>query len=69
MTSTSIPAGRTDADSAERVRVNPDPAAKAVEMAQETRSVFGDAAKMITEKPIAAAAVVAAIAYFFGATR
>jgi hypothetical protein len=69
MTSTSIPVGRTDAESAERVRANPDPAAKAVEMAQETRSVLGDAGKLITEKPIAAATAVAAFAYLFGVTR
>jgi len=69
MTSSSISAGRTDTDSAERVRANPDPTATPVEVAQPTGSLFGGAGKLIAEKPIAAAAVVAAFAYLYGATR
>ena len=68
MSSTSIPSGRTDADRAERVREN-DPTAPASEMVQANRSLFGDVGNWIAEKPIAAAAVVAAVSYLFGSTR
>jgi hypothetical protein len=69
MGSTSIPSGRTDADRAERVRAEPDPTAPASEMAQANRSLYGDVGNWIAEKPIAAAAVVAAFSYLFGSTR
>jgi hypothetical protein len=69
MSSTSIPSGRTDADRAERVRGEPDPTAPASEMVQANRSLFGDVGNWIAEKPIAAAAVVAAVSYLFGSTR
>lgn len=69
MTSTSIPSGRTDADSAERVRAEPDPTIPASDRAQKNRSLFDDLGNWIAEKPIAAAAVVAALSYLFGSTR
>ncbi len=69
MSSTSIPSGRTDADSADRVRVEPDPTVPAAEVLSENRSLFGDVGDWIAEKPIAAAAMVAALSYLFGSTR
>ena len=69
MSATSIPSGRTDADNAERVRAEPDPTAPASEMVHEDRSLFGNVGNWIAEKPIAAAAVVAAFSYLFGSTR
>ena len=67
MNSSSTPSGRADADSAERVRASPDPIAS--EMIEDTRSLFGNVGKLIVEKPITVAAVVAAFSFLFGAIR
>ena len=64
MTATSISSGRTDSDSAERIRAEPDPTA--IETVADPKSMFGDIGKLIAEKPIAAAVAVAAFSYLFG---
>lgn len=69
MTITSIPSGRTDADKAERVRVNPDPTALVSEVTEEARTILGDIRNMVRERPLAAVGIVAAVAYLWGATR
>ncbi|MCV9966813.1 hypothetical protein OIU34_33700 [Pararhizobium sp. BT-229] len=67
VTSTSIPSGRTDAEMAERVRVNPDPTAPGSDAAEPT--ILGDIRIMVRERPLAAAGIVAAVAYLWGASR
>ena len=69
MTVSSIPAGRTVADEAERVRVNPDPTALASDVVDEARTVLTDVEKIIRERPLTAVGIVAAVAFLFGATR
>jgi hypothetical protein len=69
MTSTSIPSGRTDAEKAERVRVELDPTALVTEIVDDTKTLFGDVRKVVSERPLATAAIVAAVAYLWGATR
>jgi hypothetical protein len=69
MTTTSIPAGRTDADTAEQVRVNPDPTALVPEIAKEAPTLLGDIRNMVRERPLAAVGIVATVAYLWGASR
>lgn len=69
MTITSIPSGRTDADEAEQVRVNPDPTALVPEVAEDERTILGDIKKLVREHPLAAIGVVATAAYLWGASR
>lgn len=69
MTSTSIPSGRTDVDKAEWVRVNPDPTALPESDVAEAPTILGDIRNLVRERPLAAAGIVAAVAYLWGATR
>ena len=68
MSSTSIPSGRTDVNSAESVRAEPDPT-DPVGVGSAKPSLFGDVGNWIAIKPIAAAAVVAVFSYLLGSTR
>lgn len=71
MTSTGIPAGRTDKDEATNVREKAD--AYPVDAVDQTKKdasrLFGDVGKLVRENPLTAAGVVAAIAFIYGATR
>ncbi|WP_244490224.1 MULTISPECIES: hypothetical protein [Rhizobium/Agrobacterium group] len=69
MTSTSIPSGRTDAEKAERVSVKPDPTALVTEIVEDTKTLFGDFRKVVSERPLATAAIVVAVGYLWGTTR
>jgi ElaB/YqjD/DUF883 family membrane-anchored ribosome-binding protein len=69
MTITSVPAGRTDINEAERVKANPDPVELAATVVDETRSVLSDVKKLIRGQPFAALGIVGAIAFIWGATR
>jgi hypothetical protein len=69
MTITSVPAGRTDTEEAERINANPDPADLAATMAEDARSVLSDVKKLIREQPLAALGLVGTLAFIWGATR
>lgn len=69
MTTTSIPSGRTDADKAEQVRVNPDPTAIGPEIAEEAPTLLADISNIVRERPLAAVGIVATVAYLLGARR
>jgi len=69
MTVPSIPTGRTSAEEAERVRVNPDPADILSEISEDATTLVADLRKLVRENPLASVGVVAAIAYLWGLTR
>ena len=63
MTTASIPSGRTDADKPEQVRVNPDQTALGPEIAEEAPTLLADIRSVVRERPLAAVAIVATVAY------
>lgn len=68
MTTTGIPSGRTDAEQANQIKDNPD-VSQLVSAVKEPNSVLDSVKAMIKERPLAAAATVAVLAYFWGSTR
>lgn len=85
VTRTAVPAGRTDVAEAERVRANDDEYPVSVEDAEpaggshsgsdkvhtraDVRSMWRELDDKIRENPLSAVAIVAAVAFFWGATR
>ncbi|MGO4438244.1 hypothetical protein [Rhizobium sp. RAF56] len=69
MTRTSIPSGRTDAEEAQRVKINPDPTALTPVASEDARSVTDGIKNIVRERPLAALGVVAALAFLWGASR
>lgn len=71
MTSTGIPAGRTDTHEATRVHSNADAYVTdaASEASATAAGVFADIGKVVRENPLTTVGVVAAIAFIWGATR
>jgi hypothetical protein len=69
MTVSSVPTGRTNADEAERVRVNPDPADMTPKISEDVTTIVDDMRKLLRKNPFTSVGIVAAVAYLWGQTR